>query len=200
LEEDFLVPVTSLATNEPGTVYVAFKNTSGAAYPTCNFTNILKFTSKEIDPSTGEPDDSGYDDEYQIEDLDLGGSDFVVPAFAGSWEGVWDAASGGDEASETLVLGGIKSIAGMTNVCCDSKMLSANSSKMPLLNSPTSSNSNRWMEVMSLFTIRHINSNCTVRVSMAAKWPSWYEWLSLQSLVLRYRFGAEVRKKVWLLL
>jgi coatomer protein complex subunit gamma len=114
LEEDFLVPVTSLSTNEPGTVYVAFKNTSGVPYPTCNFTNILKFTSKEIDPSTGEPDDSGYDDEYQIEDLDLGGSDFVVPAFAGSWEGVWDATSGGDEASETLVLGGIKSIAGMS--------------------------------------------------------------------------------------
>jgi len=113
LEEDFLVPVTSLSTNEPGTVYVAFKNTSDAQYPSCNFTNILKFTSKEIDPSTGEPEDSGYDDEYQIEDLDLGGADFVVPAFAGSWEGVWDGASGGDEASETLVLSGTKSIAGM---------------------------------------------------------------------------------------
>jgi coatomer subunit gamma len=110
LEEDFLIPVTRLNTNEPGTVYVAFKNTSGQPYPACNFTNILKFTSKEIDPSTGEPEESGYDDEYQIEDLDLGGADWVLPAFAGSWDGVWDSVSSGDEASETLVLGGSKGI------------------------------------------------------------------------------------------
>jgi coatomer protein complex subunit gamma len=112
LEEDFLIPVTQLNTNEPGTVYVAFKNTSGSPYPACTFSNILKFTSKDVDPSTGEPEETSYEDEYQVEDLDLGGSDFVVPAFAGSWEGVWDGASGGDEASETLVLSGTKTIAG----------------------------------------------------------------------------------------
>jgi coatomer protein complex subunit gamma len=112
LEEDFLIPVTSLSTNEPGTAYVAFKNVSGAQYPTCSFTNILKFTSKEIDPSTGEPDDTGYDDEYEIEDLEVGGTDYVLPAFAGSWEGVWSDSAGGDEATETLVLGNAKDIAG----------------------------------------------------------------------------------------
>lgn len=101
-------------TNEPGTVYVAFRNTSGEPYPSCNFTNTLKFTSKEIDPSTGEPDDRGYDDEYQIEELELGGADWVVPAFAGNWDSVWDSvgsSGSGDTASETLVLGGAKGIA-----------------------------------------------------------------------------------------
>jgi coatomer subunit gamma len=112
LEEDFLIPIASLPTNQPGVAYVAFKNVSGATYPTCSFTNIVKFTSKEIDPSTGEPEDTGYDDEYQIEDLELGGTDYVVPAFAGSWEGVWDESAGGDEATETLVLSSVKSIAG----------------------------------------------------------------------------------------
>jgi len=110
LDEDFLIPVSRLNTNEPGTVYVAFRNTSGQPYPACSFTNILKFTSKEIDPSTGEPEESGYDDEYQIEDLDLGGADWVLPAFAGSWDGLWDSVSSGDEASETLVLSGSKGI------------------------------------------------------------------------------------------
>jgi coatomer subunit gamma len=112
IEEDFLIPIASLATNDPGTVYVAFKNVSGVQYPTCSFTNILKFTSKEIDPSTGEPDDTGYDDEYQIEDLELGGTDYVLPAFAGSWETVWDGTSGRDEATETLVLSNAKDISG----------------------------------------------------------------------------------------
>jgi coatomer subunit gamma len=112
LEEDFLIPITTLKTNEPGTAYVAFKNISGTPYPVCSFTNILKFTSKEIDPTTGEPDATGYEDEYEIETLELGGTDYVVPAFAGSWEAVWDSSSGGDEATETLVLSNAKDISG----------------------------------------------------------------------------------------
>jgi coatomer protein complex subunit gamma len=112
LEEEFLIPIATLSTNEPGTGYVAFKIVSGEKYPSCNFTNILKFTSKEVDPSTGEPEESGYDDEYQVEDLELGSTDWVVPAFAGSWEAVWDSASGGDEARETMVISGAKDIPG----------------------------------------------------------------------------------------
>jgi len=112
LEEEFLIPIESLATNEPGTAYVAFKNVSGNAYPSCSFVNMLKFTSKEIDPTTGEPDTTGYDDEYEIEGLELGGTDYVVPAFAGSWESVWDGTADGEEAKETLVLSDSKTIAG----------------------------------------------------------------------------------------
>jgi coatomer protein complex subunit gamma len=112
LEEEFLIPIATLPTNQPGTAYLAFKNASGAAYPSCSFSNMVKFTSKEIDPSSGEPEETGYDDEYQIEDFELGGVDYVVPAFAGSWDGVWDESAGGDEATEMLVLSNTKSIAG----------------------------------------------------------------------------------------
>lgn len=116
LEEDFIVPVAKLSTEEPGTVYVAFKKSEDTTFPTTSFTNILKFTSKEIDPTTGEPDDSGYDDEYQVEDLELSGSDYVVPAFAGSFDHVWEqTGANGDEASETLQLSNTKSIAGNSN-------------------------------------------------------------------------------------
>jgi len=107
-----LVPIAALSTNEPGTGYVAFKIVSGEKYPSCNFTNILKFTSKEVDPSTGEPEETGYDDEYQVEDLELGSTDWVIPAFASSWDTVWDGSAGGDEATETMVLSGAKDIAG----------------------------------------------------------------------------------------
>lgn len=113
LEEDFIIPVSKLATNQPGTVYVSFKKVGDTSYPITSFTNVLKFTSKEIDPTTGEPEESGYDDEYQVEDLELLGSDYLVPAFAGSFDHIWEQTGAhGEEASETLQLSGTKSIAG----------------------------------------------------------------------------------------
>ena len=113
LEEEFIIPVSKLPTDQPGTVYVSFKKDSNTAYPITSFTNILKFTSKEIDPASGEPDETGYEDEYQVEDLDLMGSDYVMPAFAGSFDHVWEQTGAqGDESSETLQLTSIKSIAG----------------------------------------------------------------------------------------
>ncbi|KZF19275.1 coatomer subunit gamma-1 [Xylona heveae TC161] len=116
LEEEFIIPVPKLATDEPGTVYVAFKRVDGgASLPTTSFTNILKFTSKEIDPTTGEPEEEGYDDEYQVEDLELLGSDYVLPAFAGSFDHVWEQTGAqGEEAEETLQLSNVKSISDAT--------------------------------------------------------------------------------------
>jgi coatomer protein complex subunit gamma len=114
LEEDFIIPVTKLATNEPGTIYASFKKTNGeGSFPSCSFTNVLKFTSKEIDPTTSEPEETGYDDEYQVEDLELNGSDYVVPAFAGNFGDLWEeVGASGEEAQETLQLSGVKSIIG----------------------------------------------------------------------------------------
>lgn len=113
LEEEFIIPVAKLATDQPGTVYVSFKKTGETPYPITSLTNVLKFTSKEIDPTTGEPDEGGYPDEYQIEDLELLGSDYVTPAYAGSFDHVWEqTGANGDEASETLQLSNTKSISG----------------------------------------------------------------------------------------
>lgn len=115
LEEEFIIPAPKLVTNEPGTVYVSFKRLeTESQFVAASFTNVLKFTSKEIDPSTNEPEDGdGYDDEYQIEDLELNGADYVVPAYAGSFDNVWEQ-SNGDSAVETLQLSNIKSIADAT--------------------------------------------------------------------------------------
>lgn len=115
LEEDFIIPAAKLATDEPGTIYVSFRKTNGeTTFPASSFTNVLKFTTKEIDPTTGEPEESGYDDEYQVEDLELTGADYVVPAFAGNFNHIWEqVGASGEEADETLQLSGVKSIAGM---------------------------------------------------------------------------------------
>lgn len=116
LEEDFIIPAPKLVTNEPGTVYVSFKRLeTESQFVATTFTNVLKFTSKEIDPTTGEPEEGdGYDDEYQVEDLELTGADYVVPVYAGSFDNVWEQAGAGEEATETLQLSNTKSIADAT--------------------------------------------------------------------------------------
>lgn len=113
LVEDFIIPIPKLAHDEVGTIWVSFK-TSSEGYATGNFTNVLKFTSKEIDPTSGEPEESGYEDEYQVEDLELVAADYLVPAFAGSWDDVWEqVGAAGEEATESYALGKeLKSIQG----------------------------------------------------------------------------------------
>ena len=114
LEEVFIIQAEKLPTDEPGKVYVAFKKATGeGSMVTSSFTNILKFTSKEIDPSTNEPEDTGYDDEYEVSEFDLAGSDYVVPAFAGNFAHIWEqVGASGEEAEETLQLASVNSIAG----------------------------------------------------------------------------------------
>jgi coatomer protein complex subunit gamma len=114
LEEDFIIPAAKLVTDEPGNIYVSFKKVNGeGSFSASSFTNVLKFTTKEIDPTTGEPEEQGYDDEYQVEDLELTGSDYVIPAFAGNFNHIWEqVGAAGEEAEETLQLSGVKSIAG----------------------------------------------------------------------------------------
>lgn len=111
LEEEFLIPAPLLKTDEPGTVYVAFRRPEH--FVAANFTNVLKFTSKEIDPSTQEPEEGGYEDEYEVEDLDFTGADYVLPAFAGSFDSIYNSIPSDDEheAEETLQLSNAKSIA-----------------------------------------------------------------------------------------
>ena len=117
LEEEFIIPAPRLKTNEPGIVYVAFRKAAEAAFPITTFSNNLRFTSKELDPNTGEAEESGYDDEYEIENLELSGADFVMPAFAGNFDHLWEGTgANGEEASETLQLASMKSLAGKSSL------------------------------------------------------------------------------------
>jgi coatomer protein complex subunit gamma len=116
LEEEFTIPAPLLKTDEPGTVYVSFKRPEGQEFVAANFTNVLRFTSKEIDPSTNEPEEHGYDDEYEISDMDLVGSDYIVPAFAGNFDSIFNSIPSDDEheAEETLQLANTKTLAEAT--------------------------------------------------------------------------------------
>lgn len=171
LEEVFILQAEKLATDEPGKVYVAFQKVNGEnALAVSTFSNTLKFTSKEIDPSTGEPDDSGYDDEYEISEFDLSGSDYIIPTFASNFNHLWEQiGASGEESEETLQLSGMKSIVGTyCKYLKTLKPLVLTSFQMRQISSQRRCLSSPWTAQISLSTSPHILSNCWARRSAEA--------------------------------
>lgn len=90
LVEDFIIPIESLTpAGGAGQVFVSFTR-SEDGYASGNFSCTLRFVSKEVDPSSGEPEEEGYQDEYQIEDCDLGAGDVSCWAPLGEMESAAD--------------------------------------------------------------------------------------------------------------
>lgn len=100
-----------LTAHEPGIIYVSFTRDSPDDYATASFTNTLRFVSKEVDPETGEPQEDGYDDEYQTEDLELGAGDYITPSYA-TFATEWDRLRSGSTATETFALTALDSLKG----------------------------------------------------------------------------------------
>lgn len=113
LTEDFIIPVPTLSSaNSPAIVYVSFTRDSPDEYALASFACTLKFVSKEVDPSTGEPEEEGYEDEYQLEEVELSaGGDYIVPSYA-TFGSEWDKMRSGPSATETFALSAMDSIKG----------------------------------------------------------------------------------------
>mmetsp|Transcript_11362 Transcript_11362/g.15467 ORF Transcript_11362/g.15467 Transcript_11362/m.15467 type:complete len:917 (+) Transcript_11362:38-2788(+) len=104
LEEAFTLPLPEMPYNAVGHTYVCMQRSADSTrFGVDKFACTLKFTVKEVDPSTGEVEEDGYEDEYQLEDLELTVLDYVqkiaVSNFRKSWEDV------GEEAEQTDVYG-----------------------------------------------------------------------------------------------
>ncbi|KAF7325415.1 Coatomer subunit gamma [Mycena venus] len=106
LTQDFVLPIESLsAVTSPGIAYVSFTRDEPEDYATATFQCTLQFVSKELDPSTGEPEADGYEDEYQIEEVELSaGGDYIVPSYA-AFGAEWDRLKAGPSVTETFGLG-----------------------------------------------------------------------------------------------
>lgn len=111
LTEDFLIPIPSLDNEAAGVVYVSYTRSTPSAYTSASFQNTLKFTSKEVDPVTGEPEEEGYADEYQLEEVDIGAGDYIVPSYA-NFATEWDRLRAGSTATETFALTALESLKG----------------------------------------------------------------------------------------
>lgn len=108
LTEDFIIPIPKIS-NEPGIIYVSYTRTSPETYAVGAFNSTLKFISKEVDPTSGEPEEEGYEDEYQIEDVELGVGDYIIPTYV-TFTSEWDRLRSGATATETFQLSALKSL------------------------------------------------------------------------------------------
>lgn len=69
LEEEAVLPLALMPYGTLGLTYVVMKRES--KFTVDKFACTLKFKVREIDPSTGEAEEEGYEDEYQLEDLEV---------------------------------------------------------------------------------------------------------------------------------
>lgn len=115
LVEDFIINLPALTTsNSPGIVYVSFTREDPELYAIASFSCTLKFTSKELDPSTGVPEEEGYEDDYPVDEVELSaGGDYIVPSYA-SFGSEWERLKASPNATETFALSAMESIKGMS--------------------------------------------------------------------------------------
>ncbi|KAG0237076.1 coatomer subunit gamma [Actinomortierella wolfii] len=116
LVEQLLIPAAKLPYDVPGVAYVAFERTVLEDYPEVTFSNELKFYVKDCDPQTGEPDEEGFEDGYQVEDVSLTVADYVLPSYVPNFAKAWEDLGEEYEVVETLAL---TSSPGLEQACQD---------------------------------------------------------------------------------
>lgn len=114
LVEDFIIPIPKLTSaDSPGIFYASFTREDPLEYPLASFQCMLKFISKELDPTSGEPEEEGYPDEYHLEEVELGpGGDYIVPNYV-TFASEWDKMRNDAAATETFALSSMDSIKGV---------------------------------------------------------------------------------------
>ena len=109
LEEDRSIPLAVAPNDGAGQAYVVLRRTvEGPA--TGTIASILKFKIKEIDPATGEAEEEGFDDEYQLEDLDCSPADYVRPAPTRNFSEQWESLGQEKEVADQYALGERESV------------------------------------------------------------------------------------------
>ena len=125
-DEQTLVPLASLPPDRPGRCFTALRPAEeagggggegggggGAAAPELpagRLACVLRFTVKEVDPATGEPEEEGYADEYQLGEVALAARDWargcaLPEASGGDFRAAWDALPADSEVEDGYGLG-----------------------------------------------------------------------------------------------
>lgn len=92
-QEDFIIPLAELAPNQTGTVYVSFSLPDKDEVELLSgFVNTVAYTNKDIIDDEGniDPNDEGWSDEYEIDELIVGLGDFVSPLYNSNFSSLYD--------------------------------------------------------------------------------------------------------------
>ncbi|KAI8907496.1 adaptin N terminal region-domain-containing protein [Powellomyces hirtus] len=104
------IPIAQLVYDIPGTAYVVFRRADGTS-PSAVFSSSLQYFVKDCDPNTGEVDEGeGYEDEYQIEDVELVVADYVLPSYVVDFRRNWEELGESAEVLETYQLTNVANI------------------------------------------------------------------------------------------
>ncbi|KAG9130175.1 hypothetical protein Leryth_018766 [Lithospermum erythrorhizon] len=106
-------PLRSLPYDTPGQTYVAFEKPEGVSVG--KFSNVLKFIVKEVDPSTGEAEEDGMEDEYQLEELDVVSADYMLKVGVSNFRNAWESMDADSERVDEYGLGTRESLAEAVN-------------------------------------------------------------------------------------
>ncbi|KAL8160613.1 hypothetical protein V2J09_002150 [Rumex salicifolius] len=97
-------PLRALPYDTPGQTFVAFEKPEGVP-AAGKFSNILRFIVKEVDPSTGEAEEDGVEDEYQLEDLEVVAADYMQKVGVSNFRNAWESLDSDGERVDEYGLG-----------------------------------------------------------------------------------------------
>ncbi|KAJ3055120.1 Coatomer subunit gamma-2 [Rhizophlyctis rosea] len=132
LIQELALPIPKLAYDVPATAYIVLRRPGGVT-PTATFSNVMKFIVKDCDPATGEADEEGFEDEYELEDMDVSMADYVLPSYIVDFKRSWEEIGGDNEIVETYALTNSASIKAATTQIIDALGMQAieSSSNVP---------------------------------------------------------------------
>lgn len=99
-----IIPAARLSYGEPARTYVGILRSDG--FPSGELACTMKFSVKDVDPTTGEADEEGYDDEYGLDALTLMTSHLMGrPAeLPSSFKAAWEALGPDNELADSFLL------------------------------------------------------------------------------------------------
>merc|ERR1712137_191726 len=103
------IPLESLPYDTVGVTYVILQKEANTL-PMGSLSCTLKFTAKEIDPSTGEPDATGFEDDYQLEEVEVTIADYMSVWVSPNPQALWDQVGEENQVVEKYALNSFKSL------------------------------------------------------------------------------------------
>lgn len=107
-------PLKSLPYDTPAQTFVAFERPEGIP-AVGKFSNTLRFTVKEVDTSTGEAEDDGVEDEYQLEDFEVVAADYILKVGVSNFRNAWESMDPDTERIDEYGLGPRESLVEAVN-------------------------------------------------------------------------------------
>ncbi|KAL3638563.1 hypothetical protein CASFOL_017934 [Castilleja foliolosa] len=107
-------PLKSLPYDTPAQTFVVFERPKGVP-AVGKFSNVLRFTVKEVDTSTGEAEDDGVEDDYQLEDFEVIAADYILKVGVSNFKNAWENMDPASERIDEYGLGSRESLTEAVN-------------------------------------------------------------------------------------